>query len=110
MMDLWADIQTRGYAALRDLLGNAEESQSLEFKTKADPTSGKFGKDDKENLGKSLSGLSNAVGGLLIWGIDTKKDGKETGIAQGRRSPNYPSSRQSWNLWFLNTFRHPIWV
>ena len=48
------------------------ETNHLEFKEKSDPRVPDLGKDDKKNFAKMLSSLSNAEGGVLIWGIRTR--------------------------------------
>jgi len=49
-----------------------EENLFLDFKriNKPDLTNG----DDKRNLAKSLSGFSNSSGGLIVWGVDARKN------------------------------------
>ncbi len=61
-----------GEAALRNLIGRAE-SFELEFKTKENPNNHILSKNDKRNLGKALSGFSNADGGVVVFGIETKR-------------------------------------
>jgi Putative DNA-binding domain len=49
-----------------------EENLHLEFKTLSDP---RFtSKDDRKNLARALSGFANASGGLVVWGVDTRKN------------------------------------
>lgn len=49
-----------------------EENLFLDFKrvNSFDLTNG----DDKKNLAKALSGFSNSSGGLIVWGIDARKN------------------------------------
>ncbi|PLY01031.1 MAG: hypothetical protein C0622_07840 [Desulfuromonas sp.] len=51
-----------------------EENIYLDFKTitNANLTNGA----DKKNLSKALSGFSNSSGGLVIWGVDARKNAK----------------------------------
>lgn len=76
-MDYWDDIVARGEDAIRDLCAaRAAEGQHLEFKRKSSPERGGLNKDDKKSLGESLSAMSNAEGGIAIFGIvDEKIDG-----------------------------------
>ena len=53
---------------------STEENLQLEFKTKKSPAELELHKEDKQNLGKALSGFSNAEGGIVIWGVGTKKE------------------------------------
>lgn len=67
------DFDERG---LKSLIGTAEDFQ-LEFKEKSDATKPNISKEDKRNLGKALSAFANADGGLLIWGIRTRRESHE---------------------------------
>lgn len=51
-----------------------KEDLYLEFKTKQDSRTGTLGDSDKKNFSKSLSGFANSDGGILIWGIETRKN------------------------------------
>lgn len=54
------------------------ETNHLEFKRKSDSTTPSLSSNDKKHFSASLSSFSNAEGGLLIWGISTKKiDGRD---------------------------------
>ena len=69
------NLETDGENYITGLLAeDAEENLQLEFKTKKEPNKLKLHIDDKQNLGKALSGFSNAEGGIVIWGIATKKE------------------------------------
>jgi predicted HTH transcriptional regulator len=46
----------------------------LEFKQKADATNGELAKVDRRNLAEVLSAFSNSMGGLIVWGIEAKKN------------------------------------
>lgn len=48
-----------------------EESFNLDFK-RINPT-GELSDDDKGNLRKAISGFANSAGGIILWGVDTKK-------------------------------------
>jgi hypothetical protein len=52
----------------------AEERIHLEFKLTDKPETGAVGRKDKELLSKALSGFANAQGGLIVWGVDCRKD------------------------------------
>jgi hypothetical protein len=49
-----------------------EEHLSLDFKLVNDPDFAKS--DDRKNLAKALSGFANSSGGLIVWGIDARKN------------------------------------
>lgn len=57
------------------------ESLHLEFKTLSDPSGTRITKDDRRMIAKALCGFSNADGGTLILGVDTKKiDGLDVAV------------------------------
>lgn len=57
-------------------VNGAEESLHLDFKlTKNSDFSAK---DDKETLARAISGFANSEGGLIVWGVDARKN--EDGI------------------------------
>jgi predicted HTH transcriptional regulator len=61
-------------AAIHQLIAEAQsESLHLEFKTLSDPSGARITKDDRRMIAKALCGFSNADGGVLILGIETKK-------------------------------------
>jgi hypothetical protein len=69
-MDIWKSLIDRGEAAIDELLGQqVPEGQQLEFKQKRNPERPDLSIDDKKGLGESLSALSNAVGGVILFGI-----------------------------------------
>jgi hypothetical protein len=78
-MDFWDDIVARGEAAILDLCtAKAPEGQHLEFKRKSRPDQPGLTGDDKRALGESLSGMSNAEGGTIIFGLsDNVVDGAD---------------------------------
>jgi predicted HTH transcriptional regulator len=49
-----------------------EENLHLDFKTVANANL--RGADDKRNLAKCLSGFANSSGGIIVWGIDARKN------------------------------------
>lgn len=48
-----------------------EENLYIEFKT---ISGAKLSRDDRKNFAKALSGFANSSGGLLIWGIEARKN------------------------------------
>ena len=80
MDELENRIRAAGEVALKELVGQPE-SFRLEFKSKSDASTPTLSKEDRRNLGAALSGFSNAEGGILIFGIRTRKVGGED-IAQ----------------------------
>lgn len=60
-----------------------EENLLLDFKTinRADLTHA----DDKRNLAKALSGFANSSGGLVVWGIEARRNPNGIDCATGKR-------------------------
>lgn len=48
-----------------------EEHLQLDFKTVNDSS---IDKDDRKNLAKYISGFANSAGGIIVWGIDARRD------------------------------------
>ena len=48
-----------------------EEDIHLEFKTVNDP---EMNRDDRKNLAKCISGFANSDGGMVVWGVEAKKN------------------------------------
>jgi predicted HTH transcriptional regulator len=59
-----------------------EEHLTLEFKTVK--TADLLDKQDKKKFAEALSGFANSSGGVIVWGIETKKI-KGTDYATGTR-------------------------
>ena len=71
---LLADLLDRGEKAIEDLCSNeVVETLHLEFKTLTDSNGQPLGSVDKRLLGKAVSGLANAEGGLVLIGVATGK-------------------------------------
>lgn len=51
---------------------NQEEHLYLEFKLLKDASLASS--DDKHNLARALSGFANSSGGLIIWGVEARKN------------------------------------
>jgi len=49
-----------------------EENLHLDFKTLAGPKL--ILRDDKQNFAKALSGFANSDGGIVVWGVDARKN------------------------------------
>ncbi|MFK3648017.1 helix-turn-helix domain-containing protein [Lysobacter enzymogenes] len=74
--ELFERLEIDGLAALERLLAEEEpESLFLDYKRSAtlegDPG---LHRNDRENLSKALSGFANSEGGLLIWGVDARRE------------------------------------
>jgi predicted HTH transcriptional regulator len=75
MRDLFDMLVAEGEEAVGKLMAQRfQENVELEFKTKSNPNNGELTKEDRKNLGITLSALSNSMGGILIWGILAAKN------------------------------------
>jgi hypothetical protein len=74
---LFDDLRARGRVALTEMVEQKrEETLHLEFKTLSNHETANLMKEDRRLIAKSLCGLCNAEGGLLVLGVATiKADG-----------------------------------
>lgn len=56
------------------VVARTQETVVLEFKTKASSKHGELEKEDRRNLSQALSGFSNSMGGVLVWGVKASKN------------------------------------
>jgi hypothetical protein len=60
-------------AALDEFIRQGQEEHlHLDFKTVSNANLN--GADDKKNLAKAVSGFANSSGGLIVWGVDARKN------------------------------------
>ncbi len=57
-----------------EMIGKGFENNWLECKEKNRPEQGLFDAGDKANFAKALSGFANSAGGVLIFGLEARKD------------------------------------
>jgi hypothetical protein len=80
MRKLFDELVAQGEGAIDAIVAEGrQESVDLEFKTKEDPNRGEPSKDDVRQLGRTLSAFGNSIGGLIVWGVEARKD-QTTGI------------------------------
>lgn len=83
-MDLAATFDGLTLAKVEDFISqNQEEHLNLDFKTINN--SDLSHSDDKKNLAKSLSGFANSSGGIIVWGIDARKNSDGVDCASARK-------------------------
>ncbi|KYG02595.1 hypothetical protein BE21_54740 [Sorangium cellulosum] len=58
----------------QEMIGKAFENNWLECKEKQRPDQGPLDQGDKSNFAKALSGFANTSGGVLILGLEARKD------------------------------------
>lgn len=74
VLKLFEQICKRKMEQVQDWLKEpASESEILDFK-KASNDSSPLSRDDKGNLSIALSGFTNSAGGLIVWGVDCRRD------------------------------------
>jgi hypothetical protein len=73
---LYSRLREGGEAAIDQLISDFQsENLWLDFKRSADSGSGtKIHQSDRENLAKAISGFANSDGGVIVWGVDCKRD------------------------------------
>lgn len=74
MAGLLEQLKSEGEAAI-DRWISEQKSEDLYFdcKTKKDTKKPILDSDDRRNLGKAVSAFANSEGGLLLWGVDARK-------------------------------------
>ena len=74
--ELFDRLRHGGTDALLALIDDREpESFFLDFKRSEDDGQGsKLGRSDNKNLSKAISGFANSSGGVLVWGVDCRRD------------------------------------
>lgn len=74
--DLFARLRARKVAALEEMIAERElESLFLDFKrSPADGAAAHLAPEDNKNLSKSIAGFANSSGGVVIWGVDCRRD------------------------------------
>ena len=73
------------------MTGVAQENRQLDFKLIARPD---FGRDDQSNLAKAVSGFSNAEGGVILWGVNARRDPNDDYIDQVVDAPGLDQARK----------------
>jgi hypothetical protein len=96
MRDLFERLRQRGHAVIEELVTTrAQETVQLDFKLKDNQTNGELSKRDRQTLGPALSALANSAGGLLIWGIEAKRD--TNGVDAAQRKVPIPQLARFWS-------------
>lgn len=74
--ELFDRLRQGGTTALDALIADREpESLFLDFKRSEDEGRGTtLAKSDNKNLSKSISGFANSSGGVVVWGVDCRRD------------------------------------
>jgi hypothetical protein len=82
LIDLYDEIRSEANLRSRFITPRHTETNHVEFKGKKDRRVPDLEDNDRRNFSKALSAFSNANGGILIWGIRTRrKDGRDVASA-----------------------------
>jgi len=97
--ELFESINSGQEAAIDRLIADFQsENLWLDFKRSADVGSGiKLHVSDRENFARAISGFGNSDGGVIVWGVDCRRD-PATGadIPQGKFPIENPERYVSW--------------
>lgn len=74
--ELFERLRAGGCSALEQLIADREpESLFLDFKrSPQDGASKTLAPEDNKNLSKAISGFANSSGGIVVWGVDCRRD------------------------------------
>lgn len=74
--ELFERLRNGGFSALEQLIADREpESLFLDFKrSPQDGLSRNLAPEDNKNLSKAISGFANSSGGIIVWGVDCRRD------------------------------------
>ncbi|WP_145950119.1 helix-turn-helix domain-containing protein [Paenibacillus sp. Y412MC10] len=75
---IFMKILEDGCKGIESMIGQREENLFLDFKEKSTRDKAGIEKSDKGTYAKALSGFSNSSGGVIIWGIKSRKQGEGT--------------------------------
>jgi hypothetical protein len=81
-MDLKGTFDGLDAATLDDWV-SSQKQEDLHLDFKLMQSAPDFGRDDRKNLAKALSGFANSDGGLIAWGIDGRKNAECVDCAVG---------------------------
>lgn len=82
--DIFERISLEGEAAIDDfILTRKSEELFLDFKRSADNGGGgRLHENDRKNLGRALSGFANSEGGVILWGVDCRREDGGADVAR----------------------------
>jgi Putative DNA-binding domain len=82
--ELFERLRQGGCAALEQLIADREpESLFLDFKrSPQDGAAKNLAPEDNKNLSKAISGFANSSGGIVVWGVDCRRDSTGGEVAE----------------------------
>lgn len=109
MDELIADLRERGEGAInRWIAEQRSESLYLDCKLKENSATSSLDKNDKRNLVRSVSAFANSEGGILIWGINARKQGEVDAMVEKRPIANLRAFRSQVEQTLAETIAPPI--
>lgn len=72
--EIFKSITSQGIAYFNALVGQTIETNLLDFKTVIKNTGAKLQDEERRNLSKALGGFANSDGGVIVWGVNCRKD------------------------------------
>jgi hypothetical protein len=97
--EIFRRVLSDGESAVDALIADfRSENLWLDFKRSADDGKGaKLHVSDRENLAKAISGFGNSEGGVLLWGVDCRRDPKTGADLPSTKHPiEHPHRFVSW--------------
>jgi hypothetical protein len=96
--DIFERILLEGEAAINDfIITRKSEELFLDFKRSADEGRGsRLHQNDRNNLGRALSGFANSEGGVIIWGVDCRRGEDGADVAKCKYSLADSAAFVSW--------------
>lgn len=80
--DLFDELSRDGISAVERLVVERhQETVDVEFKTKARPANGEPDRTDRENFAQTLCAFANSIGGVLVWGVEARKNADDVDCA-----------------------------
>jgi hypothetical protein len=75
MRALFERLRQEGASVVHELVKQrTRESVQLDFKTKVNPSKGELATEDRQYLGPIMSAFSNSSGGLVVLGVEARRD------------------------------------
>jgi len=97
--ELFSRLKTAGEAAIDELIADFQsENLWIDFKQSSDRgASTRLHQSDRENLAKAISGFANSDGGVIVWGVDCRRDPSSGADLPSTKHPlQQPSRFVSW--------------
>jgi hypothetical protein len=96
--DLFARISNLGEAAIDGfIIERQSEELFLDFKRSSDNGAGtRLSDRDRDNLAKAISGFANSEGGVVVWGVDCRRNQDLGDVAAAKVRVQNPGRFKSW--------------